>query len=44
MMKCCILMEAIEGPNWPAGGEIDISEGINLRTNNMVALHTTGGT
>ncbi|KAL0240401.1 hypothetical protein I308_106653 [Cryptococcus tetragattii IND107] len=33
-----------QGPNWPAGGEIDISEGINLRTNNMVALHTTGGT
>ncbi|OWZ34631.1 hypothetical protein LQV05_001148 [Cryptococcus neoformans] len=33
-----------QGPNWPAGGEIDISEGINLRSNNMVALHTTGGT
>lgn len=44
MKKCRILTVAVEGPNWPAGGEIDISEGINLRSNNMVALHTTGGT
>ncbi|WVQ79842.1 hypothetical protein IAT38_001942 [Cryptococcus sp. DSM 104549] len=31
-----------QGPNWPAGGEIDISEGINMRTTNMIALHTDG--
>nr|ODN92983.1 endo-1,3(4)-beta-glucanase [Cryptococcus depauperatus CBS 7855] len=30
-----------QGPNWPAGGEIDISEGINNRQTNMIALHTS---
>ncbi|KAK8847650.1 hypothetical protein IAR55_005509 [Kwoniella newhampshirensis] len=29
-----------QGPNWPAGGEIDIIEGINDRTFSMMALHT----
>jgi len=30
------------GP-WPAGGEIDIIEGINLRTQNQANMHTTPG-
>ncbi|KAL2814358.1 concanavalin A-like lectin/glucanase domain-containing protein [Aspergillus cavernicola] len=29
------------GPDWPAGGEIDIIEGVSLLENNAVALHTT---
>nr|XP_019046886.1 hypothetical protein I302_03489 [Kwoniella bestiolae CBS 10118]OCF25816.1 hypothetical protein I302_03489 [Kwoniella bestiolae CBS 10118] len=33
-----------QGANWPAGGEIDIFEGINQRKENMMALHTSGGT
>ncbi len=31
------------GPNWPAGGEIDILEGINAFTQNQVSLHTGPG-
>jgi hypothetical protein len=31
------------GPNWPAGGEIDIVEGVNDYTNNQATLHTTAG-
>ncbi|KAK0196536.1 glycoside hydrolase family 16 protein [Armillaria mellea] len=31
------------GPNWPAGGEIDITEGINDYTNNQATLHTDPG-
>ncbi|CZR66667.1 related to endo-1,3(4)-beta-glucanase [Phialocephala subalpina] len=28
------------GPNWPAGGEIDVIEGVNSNTLNQVSLHT----
>ncbi|KZT67660.1 glycoside hydrolase family 16 protein [Daedalea quercina L-15889] len=31
------------GPNWPAGGEIDIVEGVNTYTNDQVTLHTNTG-
>ena len=31
------------GPNWPFDGEIDIIEGINLNTNNQMAIHSTVG-
>jgi hypothetical protein len=31
------------GPNWPAGGEIDILEGVNDYTNNQATLHTAPG-
>ncbi|KAJ6486835.1 glycoside hydrolase family 16 protein [Mycena sanguinolenta] len=31
------------GPAWPAGGEIDIIEAINLDLNNQYAMHTTQG-
>jgi len=31
------------GPNWPAGGEIDILEGVNLNGNNQMTLHTNPG-
>jgi hypothetical protein len=31
------------GPNWPAGGEIDILEGVNTQTKNSVTLHTSPG-
>ncbi|KJA23116.1 glycoside hydrolase family 16 protein, partial [Hypholoma sublateritium FD-334 SS-4] len=32
-----------KGPLWPADGEIDIIEGINLMQNNQIALHTQPG-
>lgn len=31
------------GPNWPAGGEIDIIEGVNSQVSNSMALHTNQG-
>ncbi|KAI9510995.1 2 beta-glucan [Russula earlei] len=31
------------GANWPAGGEIDILEGVNNQIQNLVTLHTTPG-
>ncbi|KAK1921820.1 concanavalin A-like lectin/glucanase domain-containing protein [Papiliotrema laurentii] len=30
-----------QGPNWPAGGEIDIMEGVNNQTTNQMALHAS---
>jgi len=32
-----------DGPNWPAGGEIDIVEGVNDYTNNQATIHTDVG-
>ncbi|KAG6814462.1 hypothetical protein H0H92_007466 [Tricholoma furcatifolium] len=31
------------GPNWPAGGEIDIVEAVNNYTNNQMTIHTNPG-
>ncbi|KAI8983367.1 concanavalin A-like lectin/glucanase domain-containing protein [Trametes punicea] len=31
------------GPNWPAGGEIDIVEGVNDYANNQATIHTSHG-
>ncbi|GAM82704.1 hypothetical protein ANO11243_006880 [Dothideomycetidae sp. 11243] len=31
------------GPNWPAGGEIDIIEGVNNQATNAMTLHTADG-
>ncbi|KAF3769041.1 family 16 glycoside hydrolase [Cryphonectria parasitica EP155] len=31
------------GPDWPAGGEIDIIEGVNSQTSNEITLHTEEG-
>ncbi|OAA66750.1 beta-glucanase [Niveomyces insectorum RCEF 264] len=31
------------GPNWPAGGEIDIVEGVNSQTTDTITLHTAPG-
>ncbi|KAG8758491.1 hypothetical protein FRC14_008116 [Serendipita sp. 396] len=33
----------MNGPNWPAGGEIDILEGVHDDTTNHATLHTTAG-
>ncbi|KAF9046362.1 glycoside hydrolase family 16 protein [Panaeolus papilionaceus] len=32
-----------QAPTWPAGGEIDTFEGVNLMTNNQMGLHTLPG-
>ena len=32
-----------KGINWPAGGEIDVIEAVNLMTYNQMALHTSTG-
>ncbi|TFK73182.1 hypothetical protein BDN72DRAFT_835201, partial [Pluteus cervinus] len=32
-----------QAPSWPAGGEIDTFEGVNLRTLNQMSLHTLPG-
>ena len=29
------------GPNWPSHGEIDVIEGVNSNTNNLMSLHTS---
>lgn len=31
------------GPNWPASGEIDIIEGVNLNSLDTITLHTSAG-
>lgn len=31
------------GPNWPAGGEIDIIEGVHNSATNSMTLHTSSG-
>ncbi|KAL8680354.1 MAG: hypothetical protein Q9186_003475 [Xanthomendoza sp. 1 TL-2023] len=31
------------GPNWPASGEIDILEGVNLQSENQMTMHTNEG-
>ncbi|KAI9493516.1 1,3(4)-beta-glucanase [Zychaea mexicana] len=31
------------GPDWPHGGEIDIVEGVNRQTRNLMTLHTSTG-
>ncbi|KAI0662407.1 concanavalin A-like lectin/glucanase domain-containing protein [Cubamyces menziesii] len=31
------------GPNWPAGGEIDIVEGVNTNADNQATIHTNHG-
>ncbi|KAI9271762.1 beta-1,3-1,4-glucanase [Phascolomyces articulosus] len=31
------------GPDWPHGGEVDIIEGVNLQSDNIMTLHTTTG-
>ncbi|KAH8109492.1 concanavalin A-like lectin/glucanase domain-containing protein [Phellopilus nigrolimitatus] len=33
----------MQGPNWPAGGEIDVFEGVNQELNNRFTLHTADG-
>lgn len=33
----------MNGPNWPAGGEIDIVEGVSNYTNNQATVHTNPG-
>lgn len=38
-----MLMMSLTGPNWPAGGEIDIVEGVNDYTNNQATIHTNPG-
>lgn len=37
------LLSANPKPAWPSGGEIDIIEGVNYQTQNMLSMHTTPG-
>lgn len=37
------LLSRLKGTEWPANGEIDIIEAVNVMTNNQAALHTTAG-
>jgi hypothetical protein len=37
------LLKWLFGPNWPASGEIDVIEGVNLAGNNAITLHTSSG-
>lgn len=39
----CNLIRWTNGPNWPAGGEIDIVEGVSNYTNNQATIHTNPG-
>jgi len=32
-----------QGTNWPAGGEIDVIEGVNTNNGNQITLHTSPG-
>lgn len=38
-----VLINCSLGPNWPAGGEIDIVEGVHDYTNNQATIHTDPG-
>ena len=31
------------GPDWPAGGEVDVLEGVNLQSSNQMTVHTNAG-
>ncbi|ELU41912.1 hypothetical protein AG1IA_04064 [Rhizoctonia solani AG-1 IA] len=41
--SCSLLAHRTVGPNWPAGGEIDIFEGVHENTRNQATFHTADG-